>query len=246
MPSARINERSSKVKFTGFSALYIGLLFVLWFNTSAMAGKNRMINQEVFEQVLAASLANDIANITQFAKAGQLDALDSNGLSAVLHTLMQNRLDALQMLLNAGADPDAFDPESSKHVIDQTAFLYAGATGNNAALKILIKAGARADIYNYYGGTALIPAAEKGHVDTVRLLLKESNVDINHVNKLGWTALLEAVILSDGGKTHQQIIALLLQSGADPAFADRDGVTALQHAQSKGYSEIIKLIAANP
>ncbi len=246
MYSARTNECSGKVKFTGLCALHIGLLFVLWFNTVAMAEKNPMINQNVFEQVLAAALANDIAKITEFADAKKLDALDSNGLSAVLHTLMQNQLDAMQMLLNAGADPDAFDPESSKNVIDQTAFLYAGATGNNAALKILINAGARADIFNYYGGTALIPAAEKGHVDTVRLLLKESKIDINHVNKLGWTALLEAVVLSNGGKTHQQIIALLLQAGADVAIADREGVTALQHAQSKGYTEIVKLIEAHP
>ena len=51
---------------------------------------------------------------------------------------------------------------------------------------------------NRYGGTALIPAAERGHVETVRRLI-EAGVDVDHVNKLGWTALLEAIILGDGG-----------------------------------------------
>jgi hypothetical protein len=51
---------------------------------------------------------------------------------------------------------------------------------------------------NRYGGTALIPACHYGHVETVRLLLGTA-IDVDHVNNLGWTALLEAVILGDGG-----------------------------------------------
>ena len=51
---------------------------------------------------------------------------------------------------------------------------------------------------NRYGGTALIPAAHHGHPETVRMLLG-TDIDIDHVNRLGWTALLEAVILGDGG-----------------------------------------------
>jgi len=52
-------------------------------------------------------------------------------------------------------------------------------------------------------------------------------VDVNHINNLGWTALLEAIVLSDGGLRHQQIVQLLLDHDADMTIADKDGVTPL-------------------
>ena len=48
---------------------------------------------------------------------------------------------------------------------------------------------------NRFGGIALIPAADRGHVECVREILK-TKIDVDHVNKLGWTALLEAIILA--------------------------------------------------
>jgi ankyrin repeat protein len=96
---------------------------------------------------------------------------------------------------------------------------------------------------NRYGGTALIPASERGHVETVRLLI-EAGVDVDHVNKLGWTALLEAIILGNGGPQHSQIVQLLVKSGANVNLADRDGVTPLRHARKRGFSEIEKILIA--
>ena len=226
------------------SALFA--LIMLVFCNASNAGETKiLVDQSLFEQVLATALSGDGDRLKSFADAQQLNALDSQGLSAVLHTVKLDRLDATQLLINAGANIDEFDPDLSKSAIDQTAFLYAGATGNNAALKLLLKAGAQVDIYNYYGGTALIPAAEKGFVSTVKLLLEESKTNVNHVNNLGWTALMEAVVLSNGGPDHQQIVELLLAHGADPDIADRKGVTALQHAQSKGFDEIVQLLSAH-
>jgi ankyrin repeat protein len=57
--------------------------------------------------------------------------------------------------------------------------------------------------------------------------LIDAGVAIDHVNNLGWTALLEAVILGKGGASHQQIVGLLIDAGANVNLADRDGVTAL-------------------
>ena len=36
-----------------------------------------------------------------------------------------------------------------------------------------------------------------------------TDVDVDHVNRLGWTALLEAIVLGDGGQAHQQVVDLL-------------------------------------
>ena len=89
----------------------------------------------------------------------------------------------------------------------------------------------------------MIPAAERGHVDYVRRVVT-TGIDVNHVNRLGWTALLEAVILGDGGEAHQEIVRILLAAGADPSIADSDGVTALEHARAKGHDEIAALLEA--
>lgn len=70
----------------------------------------------------------------------------------------------------------------------------------------------------------------------------QTDVDLDHVNDLGWTALLEAVILGDGTSDYQQIVQILLAAGADPDIPDSAGVTALQHAQARGYRQIARLL----
>jgi len=149
-----------------------------------------------------------------------------------------HRTDAVQALVDAGADVDLRDNR-----LDNV-FLYAGAEGLLDILRIANEAGADPALTNRYGGIAIIPACERGHVEVVRYLLEESDVDVDHVNRLGWTALLEAIILSDGGAAHREIVRMLLEAGADPDLADGDGVTPLAHARSRGFDEIVALLEA--
>jgi ankyrin repeat protein len=106
-----------------------------------------------------------------------------------------------------------------------------------------LAAGADLKSTNRFGGTALIPACHYGHVETVRTLLATA-IDVDHVNDLGWTALLEAVILGDGGPAHLEIVRLLLAARADPSIADRSGVTPLGHARRLGHREIERALLA--
>jgi len=196
-----------------------------------------------FSLVLSSAINGDKKQLKQITRAGgSIDVVDSRGRSAVLVVTIENNIEALRLLIELGTDIDYYDKTKSHGVIDQTAFLYAGANGMNDALILLINAGARPDIYNYYDGTALIPAAEKGHVDTVRLLLEKSKIDVNHVNNLGWTALMEAVILSDGGSDQQQIVRLLLAHGADSEITDKEGISVLTHARNRGFTAIVGLL----
>jgi ankyrin repeat protein len=51
------------------------------------------------------------------------------------------------------------------------------------------------------------------------------------------------VILGDGGPTHTEIVRLLLARGADARIADREGVSALEHARKRGYTRMSDLLA---
>jgi ankyrin repeat protein len=144
---------------------------------------------------------------------------------------------ALRALADAEADMDAQDGTLDNPM------LYAGREGLLDILRIANDAGADPTVTNRYGGVALIPASERGHVEAVRYLLEETDVDVDHVNRLGWTALLEAILLSDGGPPHQEIVALLIEHGADVDLADGDGVRPLAHARARGQTDIVRLLA---
>jgi len=146
-------------------------------------------------------------------------------------------LPGVQALIARGADVNAKDQKQD------SAFLIASANGHTAVVRATLAAGADLKSTNRYGGTGLIPACHHGHLDTVRLLLT-TKIDVNHVNNLGWTALLEAVILGDGGPTHTEIVRELLAHGANPRIADRDGVSALEHARRRNYARMADLLAS--
>ncbi|KOO50189.1 ankyrin repeat domain-containing protein [Viridibacillus arvi] len=165
-----------------------------------------------------------------------INTQDSKGRTALMIATYNNDVKSAKFLIEAGADVNIQDD------MQNSPFLYAGAEGYLDILKLTTKAGADPKITNRYGGIALIPASEHGYVDVVKFLLTETNSDVNHINNLGWTALLEAIILGDGGKKQQETVRILLEHGANPNLADRDGVTPLEHAEKLGYKEIEKLL----
>lgn len=136
----------------------------------------------------------------------------------------------------AGADPDAQDRR------EESPWLATGVTGSVAMLRVLLPAGPDLTLRNRFGGVSLIPASERGHVGYVREVLRVTDIDVDHVNRLGWTALLEAVILGEGGLAHQQVVELLLAAGATRDLPDGDGVTPLAHAERRGFAELAALL----
>ncbi len=191
------------------------------------------------ERLLEAVRAGDRDALAQaLAEGADPDARDAGGTPAVMVAAIARRPDLLRALLEAGADVDAQDA-----TLDNP-FLYAGREGLLDILRLANEAEADPTITNRYGGVALIPASERGHVEVVRYLLDETDIDVDHVNKLGWTALLEAILLSDGGPPHQEIVALLIDAGADVDLADGDGVRPLAHARARGQAAIVRLLEA--
>lgn len=189
------------------------------------------------EELTEAAERGDAAAVRALLAAGaDVDGRDARGRTAAMAATHGNRPEVFALLVEAGADIDLQDARSDNP------FLYAGAEGLLEILEAAIAAGADTRRTNRYGGTALIPACHHGHVAAVRMLLERTDVAVDHVNRLGWTALLEAVILRDGDPAAEEIVALLLEHGADPSIADGDGVAALEHARRRGYGRIAGLL----
>ena len=160
---------------------------------------------------------------------------DASGRTAVTAAALGDHVEVARVLIAAGADVDLQDSDRNNPL------LVTGETGSVAMLREVLKGAPNLGATNRYGGVAVIPASDRGHVDYVREIL-ETDIDVDHVNNLGWTALLETVLLGDGDAAHVEILGLLLDAGADRSIADRDGVTALEHARERGYAEMIRIL----
>lgn len=196
-----------------------------------------MENKKLNQSLLKAAQEGDTKAISHLlAEGADINATDESGRTAAMIAVHTNQLNVFTLLVEQGANINIRDQRLDNPL------LYASAEGKLDFVRAAIAAGADTKVTNRFGGTGLIPAADRGHVEIVEELLTHSDVDIDHVNRLGWTALLEAVILGDGGERHQKIVNLLIEHGADVNLADHDGVTPLQHAKSRGYQEMVEAL----
>ncbi|MFF9817225.1 ankyrin repeat domain-containing protein [Streptomyces sp. NPDC014006] len=170
------------------------------------------------------------------ARGARLETRDEAGRTPLLRAALADRVETARVLVAAGADVDAQDDRQD------SPWLVTGVTGSVAMMRALLPGGPDLTRTNRFGGVSVIPASERGHVDYVRAVLAETDIDVDHVNRLGWTALLEAVVLGDGGRVHQEVVETLLAAGADPALPDGDGVTALAHAERRGFTGIAAVL----
>lgn len=184
-------------------------------------------------EAAAAGRVDEVASLIQ--TGAPLDAQDAQGRSALLRAVAGDHVSVAKTLLDAGASPN------TQAANRDTPWLLAGALGRAEIIAAMLPRRPDLSIRNRYGGNALIPACERAHVEAVKLLLT-SGIDLDHVNDLGWTCLLEIVILGDGGARHQQVARLVLNAGANPSLADKDGVTPLAHARQRGQQAIARLI----
>lgn len=184
-----------------------------------------------------AATQGEATQVTDILNKGiDSNVADEQGRTAAMIATYGNFPDVVKVLIEHGADINRRDH------MENNPFLYAGAEGYLKILRLTIEAGADPTIFNRFGGIALIPAAEHGYVENVQEILEQTNVDVNHMNKPGWTALLEAIVYMDGGPKYQETIHVLIEHGVDVHLTDAKGISPLQHAQSLGFQEISNLL----
>ncbi len=212
----------------GAGALGVGMTRRAAVDGASMAGRDLAL--------IEASARGDLAAVrTLLHQGASVAATDSQGRTALIAAAYADHLEVGRMLIQAGADVNVQD--SSK----QSAYLIPTAYGSVEFLRLTLQAGGDVHRTDSYNGTGLIRAADRGHVEVIRELLK-TDIAINHVNRLGWTALLEAIILGDGGPRHTEVVRLLVAAGADVNIKDSGGISPLGHAQRRGFGEIAAIL----
>lgn len=184
-----------------------------------------------------AAAKGDTAAIARLAASGAaIDSRDSRQRTPLHVAVYRQQQAAVLALIRLGADPNAL--EAQKY----DAVTIASVADDVPMLKLVLANGASAkNITSPYEGTALIAAAHLGHDEIVRQLIA-GKAPLDHVNNLGWTALIESIVLGNGGKRHTATLDALVKAGANLNIADRAGSTPLTLAKRRGYKEMVAIL----
>jgi ankyrin repeat protein len=193
----------------------------------------------IYAGLHAAAANGDVAEIERLISGGERpDIQDANSRTPLHVAVFRKHQDAARALIRLGANPNALDAQHYDIVT------IAAVQNDPAMLRLALEGGCRAgNITSPYDGTALIAAAHLGHAEVVRILIA-AKAPLDHVNNLGWTALIEAVLLGNGGADHTATVKALVDAGADVGIKDRHGTTALGHARSRHYTDMIRILEA--
>lgn len=187
--------------------------------------------------LLAAAAKGDAAQIKALVAKGAKPDVRDGYRRTPLHVAAHGaHHQAMRELAAAGADPNALER-------DRYDIVTVAAVANDVpTLKLALELGCSAkNVTSRYDGTALIAAAHLGHAEVVRTLIL-AGAPLDHVNNLGWTAVIEAIVLGDGGARHTETLKALVDAGANLNLADRNGNTPLALARSRRHGAMVNLL----
>ena len=213
-------------------------LILFWLNSAL--GQTPPAQAEIakFGALHRAANSGDVTEIGKLiADGANVDSQNEKQRTAVHVAALASNENALKALAKAGADLNAL--EYQKYDIVTIAAVANDPEFLRTALQLGANPGNTTSIYD---GTALIAAAHLGHHEVVQILI-DAGAPLDHINNLQWTALIESVVLGDGGENHVKTAQALVNAGADKSIGDRDGVTPLEHARQRGYAEMIEVLS---
>jgi ankyrin repeat protein len=165
-----------------------------------------------------------------------IDARDPRARTPLHVAAFMKKPEAARALMLLGADANALEVQKYDIVT------IAAVADDMPMLKVALEGGCKSgNVTSPYQGTALIAAAHLGHDEVVRTLIA-AKAPLDHVNNLGWTAVIESIVLGDGGKRHVATLKALVDAGADVNLADRSGDTPLALAKKRGFKEMVVIL----
>lgn len=191
------------------------------------------------QRLITAARDGDVQRVRRLLdQHASIAARDGSGATALVAAAYGNHLEVARLLLEAGADPNAKD-----ETVQSAYLISTSEVGDDPRLlRLTLEHGADVRSLDSWRGTGLIRAGERGF-DAIVTVLLETEIEIDHVNRIGYTALHEAVILGDGGASHRRTVAALVAAGVDRSITDPRGDTALDVARARGYTEIVALLS---
>ena len=187
--------------------------------------------------LIEAAASGDVERVRRLlARGASVRATDAQGRTPLVAAAYGNHVAVAEVLVSAGADPN------EKDATVQSAYLIATSEVGDAPalLDVLLGAGADVASRDSFNGTGLIRAAERGYPRIVQRLLA-TDIEVDHVNRLGWTALHEAIVLGDGGPAHVRVVELLVGAGAD-VNRPGNGQSPLAQATARGYTQVAAVL----
>ena len=173
-------------------------------------------------------------------KISQLDSfnvaeVNEEGQSPLHLAVLNNNIEVAALLLQKGFNPNQKDNNQLSSLIASAA------NGLDEMFELLLLYHPDLKQVNRFGGTALLPSSEKGFIKVVQKAL-DAGVPVNHQNRLGWTALLEAVILGNEGFLFRDIIEELVSHGADVEIKDFDSLSGIDYAEKRNSQFILPIL----
>ena len=228
-------------KIAAMSKTHAAFLLLLCAPISAAQVPPSQTDITAYSGLFAAAASGDTKALQNLLGSGaNVNGRDAYGRTPLHVATFQKKREAIALLAKAGADLGA--KENDRY----DAVTIAAVADDVETLRLLLRLGASAKLVtSRYDGTALIAAAHLGHDEVVKLLIA-AGAPLDHVNNLGWTALIESIVLGDGGARHTATLKALLEAGASSKLADRQGRTPLELARGRGYREMTALLEKAP
>jgi uncharacterized protein len=170
------------------------------------------------------------ATVGSLIGAGDVNAPQADGMTALHWAARHDALEAAQALVAVKANPNA------ENRYGVTPLSLACTNGSAAMVSLLLAAGADPNKPLRGGETPLMTAARTGRVGAVNALLARG-ADVGAKLPQGQTALMWAAA---GG--HADVVATLLAAGADFRTPLESGFTPLRFAARAGHTAVVRVL----